>query len=352
MLALAAFAPVPAGAETWHWHHLWHVVTGSTVDSQLTVTVGGGQAAWSYVALLEKRSTVIFSCHAPAADVDSASAFRDGNEISLVVALKAGRSANCGTTRQRVSAIPGDSYAQMQQIAAGINRALAANRPPEKPQPAPIAPRPRSPSPSAVPLESASPRATPRTSPVPRSNRSAEPAPSGAPEVVPDIRPRLLVRGTSSLSIGHRGVARVRVLVGADGTPEQASILSITDRALVPAAIETAVSSTYAPAKKNGRPIAATYVATFTFNGEDPALQSIPVWRRVPLATPTPTEEPSIAPTPAPTPTPTPRPTATPTPRPTPTPTPLPTRRPGAPALRGVSHPAKPTPTPVPTRAP
>ena len=102
----------------------------------------------------------------------------------------------------------------------------------------------------------------------------------------PIIPARLIKRGSSRLAIGETGTAIVRVSIAEDGTPQEASIVSITNKALTAAAIETAVSSTYVPATQSGRAIAAKYIATFSFDGEDPALSSIPVWKRPPSPTP------------------------------------------------------------------
>ena len=110
-----------------------------------------------------------------------------------------------------------------------------------------------------------------------------------------DGPPRLLTRGFSRLAIGHKGVALVRVFVTPDGTPQEASVISTNNPQLTAAAIETAASSTYAPAIRGGRPVGANYVATFSFDGEDPAdaavpvwKRAVPVWRRSPAATPPP----------------------------------------------------------------
>lgn len=138
----------------------------------------------------------------------------------------------------------------------------------------------------------------------PSESRSAEalvigglgrPPNAPGPSPIPSTAARLLKRGSSRLAIGQTGVALVRVTVAANGTPTEASIVSITNRRLTAAAIETAVSSTYAPATKGGRPSTADYVATFSFNGEDPATASVPVWRRVPLPQPSPSPTPIAA---------------------------------------------------------
>jgi hypothetical protein len=127
--------------------------------------------------------------------------------------------------------------------------------------------------------------------------------------------PQLIRRGTTALAIGKRGRAIVRVNVDANGVPQNAAIVSISDRALIAAALQTAVSSGFAPAKLNGRPVSADYVAAFQFDGTDPQ-SNTPVWRR---ATPAPssTAAPAaVAAAPTATPTAAAPPTATPKPPP------------------------------------
>ena len=141
------------------------------------------------------------------------------------------------------------------------------------------------------------------------------PAPTATPS---DIPPRLIRRGSTSLATGLRGTAIVRVNVDNNGMPQNASIVSISNRALVPAALETAVSSGYAPAKRGGRAVSADYIATFQFDGTDPSQASTPVWRKVPLPPSTP---PTTTPRPAP-------PTAAPSAPPTASPTAPPTTAP------------------------
>lgn len=138
----------------------------------------------------------------------------------------------------------------------------------------------------------------------PQAVRAAEAAAIGAlrspgpaqqsPEAYTYTAPRLLKRGSSRLGIGQTGTALVRVQIAANGAPQEATIVSITNPALTAAAIETAVSSTYAPAMRNGQTVPAKYVATFTFNGEDPATAGVPVWRR--SAPPPPAGSPSPGP--------------------------------------------------------
>jgi hypothetical protein len=119
----------------------------------------------------------------------------------------------------------------------------------------------------------------------------------------PVVPAKLVKRGSSRLAIGETGTAVVRVTIGENGTPQEASIVSITNKALTAAAIETAVSSTYLPATQNGRAVAAKYIATFSFDGQDPATSSIPVWKRSPSPPPPATLSPAPSPAaPAPSP--------------------------------------------------
>jgi hypothetical protein len=104
--------------------------------------------------------------------------------------------------------------------------------------------------------------------------------PPAGDTATPGVPPRLIKRGSSRLAIGQTGTALVRLTIGANGMPQDATIVSITNEQLIAAAIETAVSSTYAPAMQNGHAVSAKYVATFSFDGEDPALSSIPLWKR------------------------------------------------------------------------
>jgi hypothetical protein len=143
--------------------------------------------------------------------------------------------------------------------------------------------------------------------------------PSAQPQ---DVGARLVNRGSSRLAIGEMGSALVRVRVSANGMPINATIVNVSNRALVPAAIETAVSSTYSPATHDGRRIDSDYVVEFRFDGEDPALSSIPVWKRSPLPLPSPSVLPS--------PTQRPEPAAAATPAPPPAPAVTPAPQPGA----------------------
>ncbi|HEY5341156.1 MAG TPA: energy transducer TonB [Candidatus Aquilonibacter sp.] len=117
------------------------------------------------------------------------------------------------------------------------------------------------------------------------SAQTASSAPTPTP-VPAFVAAQLTRRGSSRLGIGQTGEAQVRVSLGANGVPQNASIVSVSNRQLVTAALETAISSTYSPAMRNGRAIPGSYVATFKFDGQDPATSSIPVWRRDPSPAP------------------------------------------------------------------
>jgi Gram-negative bacterial TonB protein C-terminal len=143
----------------------------------------------------------------------------------------------------------------------------------------------------------------------------------------------LLSRGTSRLAIGQTGSALLRVHVSGNGTPLNVAIVNVSNRAITPAAIETAVSSTYSPAIQNGRRVEADYVVEFRFNGDDPALAGVPLWKRSPLPAASPSPGPIVAVSASPKAVP----TASPSPKPAPTASPSPAP---APATMGAPAPA------------
>lgn len=122
---------------------------------------------------------------------------------------------------------------------------------------------------------------------------ASPPSPAPLPTRTPaSVGVRLTRRGSSRLAIGHTGVAQVRVSVTADGSPTNMAVVSVSDPQLVAAAIETAASSTYAPAVRNGKNVPGDYIATFKFDGLDPADASTPIWRRAVPASPAPSASP------------------------------------------------------------
>jgi hypothetical protein len=143
----------------------------------------------------------------------------------------------------------------------------------------------------------------------PQSSASAN---SSGPRGPQNAAVHLLSRGTSRLAIGQTGSALLRVHVSGSGMPLNVAIVNVSNRAIVPAAIETAVSSTYSPAIRDGRRVEADYVIEFRFDGDDPALAGVPLWKRSPLPAA------SAGPIAAATASPKPAPTASPSPRPTP----------------------------------
>jgi hypothetical protein len=124
-----------------------------------------------------------------------------------------------------------------------------------------------------------------RVANAPSAAGSPGPSPSASPPPA-FVAVRLTRRGSSRLGIGQTGVALLRVTISPSGMPQQATIVKISNRQLAAAAIETAVSSSYAPALRDGRPVEGTYIATFQFDGDDPALSSIPMWKRGPSPAP------------------------------------------------------------------
>lgn len=429
---LVAMMVVTAGtgdAQTWQWQYVAHVANHAPITAQSTVVLSGNDVSVSYTAPIGNRQTVISSCRAMLSDVQTATTTRTPTGLFLVIHLKPGRVADCGTEKLPAAVLPAEDARVVDQVAAAINHASGATTV-SRATPSPSQTHARqsrrivaqAPTPTPAPTASPTPAPTASPTPSPRATRavlarvvdwvqneglftfvrvrntgnqvvtitdgaisdcrnvdfgcgaltrhyildpagvatiatvasagqrsgasftyhytavsgkntiagagsSTKTAPPGAPPMSPqelrsdeavaiaglrgsssqqaqpqaqaqpqqsaDSPPRLLARGSSRLGVGQTGTALVRVMVAADGRPEQAQIVKITNPALTAAAIETAVSSTYAPEVKNGQKVAGKYIATFSFNGEDPATVSIPVWKRSPApAAPTPSSTP------------------------------------------------------------
>jgi len=170
--------------------------------------------------------------------------------------------------------------------------------------------------------------------PAPQSSAPANPSGPRQPQ---NAAVHLVTRGTSRLAIGKSGSALLRVHVSGNGTPLNVAIVNVSNRAIAPAAIETAVSSTYSPAIQNGRRVEADYVIEFRFNGDDPALAGVPLWKRSPqpAANPSPGAIAAASASPKPAPTASPSPKPVPTASPSPAPPPAPTAPPAPAATSG-----------------
>ncbi len=126
------------------------------------------------------------------------------------------------------------------------------------------------------------------------------------------VAPKLLTDSAATYPAGHGETASVvlELTIGIDGAVSDAKVTTSGGDDFDAAAIAAAKGLVFAPATRDGQPIAAKI--RFRYELSPPA-----------SSTPTPTPNPT-PPTPTPNPTPTPTPTPNPTPTPTPTPTPAP----------------------------
>lgn len=100
---------------------------------------------------------------------------------------------------------------------------------------------------------------------------AGEPPPQAATTQAPPAQnpttPARLVRiGAPEAPVNASGTIQLRVLVDPNGSPEDASILSISNDALADAAMEAAVTSTYAPARRNGKPVSSQLIVNLQFD--------------------------------------------------------------------------------------
>jgi hypothetical protein len=244
-------------AQTWHWTYVTHTPNTPPVAAQSTVAVSANALRTAYTVPLQHRQVVIESCTADVRDVENAGTIRTHATSYLLIRFKPSRSAACASGRRVAVALPTDDDRYINDVAAAINRSCCS-------------------------------AAHGVSSNVQRTTVVAAAASPSASLASPLVPARLVKRGSSRLAIGQTGTALVRLTIAANGTPQEATIVTITNKQLSAAAIETAVSSTYVPAQQNGRAVAAKYVATFSFDGQDPALASVPVWKRGPAPSPVP----------------------------------------------------------------
>ena len=249
VLALLVIGARSAEAQTWQWQVVAHAPDAPAVSGETQVVLSPSDVTMSYSVTVQHRQVPISLCHAPLANIANAKAVRDAERSFLLLYLKPQASASCNSGPQPVAMVPVTDDGMVTRVAAAINHACC------------------------TPIVAARPTGSPAPTVQPSPRRSDAPQPAV-------VDARLVRRGSSSLAGGQGGVAVVRVALGADGLPQDASIVSISNRRLVAAALETAVSSTYAPAMRQGRAVAGTYVATFQFAAEHSAAVSIPARRR------------------------------------------------------------------------
>jgi hypothetical protein len=93
-------------------------------------------------------------------------------------------------------------------------------------------------------------------------------APLGASAALTNIvAPKLLVKGTASASIVGKGRVIIQVLVNPDGSHRATHVIHSTNPGDNQAAMQIAQSSTYRPARRNGKPTIWFYDYTLVFTG-------------------------------------------------------------------------------------
>jgi hypothetical protein len=111
-----------------------------------------------------------------------------------------------------------------------------------------------------------------RSPPQSRPHRLAQGPASKGPGRGEYVGPRLLRPGVSEPVPGKSGTIHIRVRLAPDGSPQDAAVISSTNDDIDDAAIEIAVSSTYAPARHAGHPVASDLILTISFVGGTPSI--------------------------------------------------------------------------------
>jgi hypothetical protein len=276
--ATAAFwlaATCAAGAQTWSWTYANSGEYSSHGLSSATLDLERSEIKTSNRVALDGRPDVVYTCTVRLDDVSRAIAVHAGSN-SLLIALKPDRSANCAVIGHPQSLVlRADDGALIDRVAAAINGAcctVAAAPPPTAPPPT-ARPEPfrraepaRRPEPVA-----AKPTAAPRVA----EAATARPKPAQrSVALTENSAPRLVRAGLSEPVPGKTGVIAIRVAVGANGSPQDASIVSSTNDDLDDAGIEIAASSTYAPAVRAGRPVPSDFILTISFSAGTPSVSA------------------------------------------------------------------------------
>jgi hypothetical protein len=242
--ALTILIASPASAETWQWQNVLQVPGKSPMSTRSIVVLSPAGVSIVYSALISNSYQTVTWCKVDLHDIAAVETVPLNGRNFLRLRLKPQRFAQCDSGSEPIAIAPIPDEAAASGAVAAIGQACCT-------------------------------RSLPNATPTPSPPASKAPAPSAA-----FVPARLVHRGSSRLAIGQKGTAVLRVSVGANGMPQNATIVKISNPLLVAAAIETAISSTYSPAARNGRPVSDTYIAMFSFDGEDPAQASIPVWER------------------------------------------------------------------------
>jgi outer membrane biosynthesis protein TonB len=317
-----------AGAQSWSWTYTDPGMQSSHGLSAATLDLSATQIKTQNRVAIAGRPDVVYGCTIKLDDVSRAIAVHTGT-TSLLISLKPGKSAKCQIIGQPQSVVlRADDGGMIDRIAQKINTACCSvaalpSPTPEKakakiatPAPAKVTAKIATPAPEKVTAKIATPApekvtaktatpapekvtakvATPSPAPVPErtTERTAveptavprhhavaqlppTPKPRRTPAVtsfIPDSGPRLVRPGVSEPVPGKTGIVRIAMLLGPDGSPQDARVVSSTNDDLDDAGIEIAVSSIYAPAVRGRRPVSSDFFVTVSFTSGEPSIDA------------------------------------------------------------------------------
>jgi hypothetical protein len=293
-----------AGAQSWSWTYTDPGMQSSHGLSAATLDLSATQIKTQNRVAIAGRPDVVYGCTIKLDDVSRAIAVHTGT-TSLLISLKPGKSAKCQIIGQPQSVVlRADDGGMIDRIAQKINTACCSvaalpSPTPEKakakiatPAPEKVTAKTATPAPEKVTAKVATPspapvpeRTTERTAveptAVPRHHAVAQlpptPKPRRTPAVtsfIPDSGPRLVRPGVSEPVPGKTGIVRIAMLLGPDGSPQDARVVSSTNDDLDDAGIEIAVSSIYAPAVRGRRPVSSDFFVTVSFTSGEPSIDA------------------------------------------------------------------------------
>ena len=293
-----------AGAQSWSWTYTDPGVQSSHGLSAATLDLSATQIKTQNRVAIAGRPDVVYGCTIKLDDVSRAIAVHTGT-TSLLISLKPGRNANCQIIGQPQSVVlRADDGGMIDRIARKINTACCSVAALPSPTPEKVKAKIATPAPEKVAAKIATPAAekvtakiaTPSPAPVPErtTERTAveptavprhravaqlppTPKPRPTPAVtsfIPDSGPRLVRPGVSEPVPGKTGIVRIAMLLGPDGSPQDAHVVSSTNDDLDDAGIEIAVSSIYAPAVRGRRPVSSDFFVTVSFTSGEPSIDA------------------------------------------------------------------------------
>lgn len=267
VLATAAIA----GAQSWSWTYMDPGVSAGGL-SAATLDLSATQIRTQNRVAVAGRPDVVYGCTIRLDDVSRAIAVHTGT-TSLLISLKPGRAANCQIIgRPQSVVLRADDGGLIDRIADRINSACCSAAAAPRAALAKVkavTPAPPRQAPRAIPQRTVPERTVAQRPPSPRPRPSPSPTP-----VVRDAGPRLVRPGVAEPVPGKTGVVRIAMLLGPDGSPQDARVLSSTNDDLDDAGIEIAVSSIYAPAVRRRRAVSSAFFVTVSFVSGVPSINA------------------------------------------------------------------------------